>query len=113
MKRNPQKKPKARSNIAWLVLGAVVVLGGAAWFSLRTTETPDASQQQEAQAQTPPSMTLTTLPPSMFIGRAREAYQVAKDIPEVLQQVQCYCGCRQSAGHENNLFCFTDGHGAG
>jgi hypothetical protein len=110
LKGNPQKKPKTRSNIGWIILGAVILVGGIAWFSMRTTD----ESQQEAQVQTPaPSMKLTTLPPSMFIGRAREAYQVAQDIPEVLQQVQCYCGCKQSAGHENNLYCFTDGHGAG
>ena len=49
----------------------------------------------------------------MFTGKAREAYQVAKEIPEVLNQVQCYCGCKESDGHQSNFFCFTDQHGAG
>ena len=114
MKGTPQKKsksePKSKSKAVWLGLGAVVLLAGIAWFSLRTTEQP----QQETQLQTPQEpLKLKTLPPSMFIGKAREAYQTALDIPEVLQQVQCYCGCKLTDGHQNNLYCFTDGHGAG
>ena len=107
MKQNQQNKTKKKSNAIWVVPAAVVLFGGIAWFSLRTTETPT----QESRVQTP--VKLTTLPPSMFTGKTREAYQVAKDIPEVLEQVQCYCGCRRSAGHQNNLFCFTDDHGVG
>ena len=44
--------------------------------------------------------------------RAMAAYQVAKDIPEVLEQLPCFCECDQHFGHKNNLFCFSDEHGA-
>jgi hypothetical protein len=109
LKSKQSKQTKPQSKAVWLILGGLILLGGIAWFSMRTSDT----QPQETQVQMPPPLKLTTLPPSMFLGRAREAYQAALDIPEVLQQVQCYCGCKLSAGHENNLFCFTDGHGAG
>ncbi len=102
-------KPKTSNNTnTLLVIAAAVLLGGIAWFSTRETES--APQQPRAQAET---VTYQTLPPSNFTGRTREAYQAALDIPEVLKQVQCYCGCQESAGHQSNYFCFTDTHGAG
>ena len=94
-----------------LIAAAVVFLGGIAWYSLRPTDAPPAEAQRGQTSA--PAAQLVTLSPGMFLGSAREAYQVAKDIPEVLQQLQCYCGCKESAGHQNNLYCFTDGHGAG
>ena len=53
-----------------------------------------------------------TLDPSLFRGRAKRAYQIAREIPEVLAQIPCLCECEVS-GHENLLDCFIDGHGAG
>lgn len=109
MKEKQKTPTKAKSNVVWLVLGAVILVGGIAWFAMRSSDT---TSQPDAQVQMPSPEKLTTLPPSMFVGRTREAYQTALDIPEVLQQVQCYCGCKESAGHQNNLYCFTDQHGA-
>jgi len=53
-----------------------------------------------------------TLDPHHFKGKAKQAYQIAKDIPEVLAQVPCFCDC-EVFGHENLLDCFIDQHGAG
>ncbi len=53
-----------------------------------------------------------TLDPRHFKGKARQAYQIAKDIPEVLAQIPCFCDC-DVFGHENLLDCFIDEHGAG
>ena len=53
-----------------------------------------------------------TLPPEAFSEpEIRQAYQAAKDAPEVLEQVPCYCGCYGSSGHRNNLDCYKDSHG--
>ena len=53
-----------------------------------------------------------TLPPESFEdGEIRQSYQAAKDSPEVLETVACYCGCYGSAGHRNNLDCYKDNHG--
>ena len=53
-----------------------------------------------------------TLPPESFEdGEIRQSYQAAKDYPEVLETVSCYCGCYGSAGHRNNLDCYKDNHG--
>ncbi len=51
-----------------------------------------------------------TLPASNFFGKAREAYTVAKEIPETLAQLPCYCHCDQSFGHKSLHSCFIDDH---
>src|SRR5260370_19105067 len=51
-----------------------------------------------------------TLDPSQFqISAMREAYSVAKQIPEVLAQQPCYCYC-QRQGHRSLLDCFASLH---
>jgi hypothetical protein len=59
--------------------------------------------------------TRETLSPAMFtdpfIG---EMYQVAKDIPHVLDSVKCYCLCdRDPFNHVSLLSCYVDKHAAG
>ena len=54
-----------------------------------------------------------TLSPSLFSGEAARAYQIAQEVPELLERMPCYCGCYVSPGHRNNLDCYTDRHGAG
>jgi Protein of unknown function with PCYCGC motif len=51
-----------------------------------------------------------TLEPTEFFGKAREAYQVAKKIPQTLAQLPCYCHCDQSFGHKSLHTCFEDDH---
>jgi hypothetical protein len=53
-----------------------------------------------------------TLDPNLFKGKARQAYQVAREIPEILARMPCFCEC-EAFGHENLLDCFVDRHGAG
>jgi len=53
-----------------------------------------------------------TLDPNLFKRKAKEAYQIAKEIPEVLAQIPCFCEC-EAYGHENLLDCFIDSHAAG
>src|SRR5262245_47554883 len=43
--------------------------------------------------------TRATLDPARFVGKAALGYQVAREIPEVLDQVYCYCGCDGPQGH--------------
>jgi hypothetical protein len=53
-----------------------------------------------------------TLDPNLIQGKDREGYLVAKDIPEILVQLPCFCGC-EAVGHETLLDCFVDEHGVG
>jgi Protein of unknown function with PCYCGC motif len=54
-----------------------------------------------------------TLPASQFVGKAREAYEVAKKIPGTLAQLPCYCECDRGFGHKSLHTCFVDDHASG
>jgi len=89
-----------------LAIAAIAVMALIAWVSLRGTSEPGESTAAAKSAD--------VLSPTLFSDeRTRAAYQVAKDIPEVLEQLPCFCGCMSSFGHKNNLFCFKDQHGSG
>jgi len=103
-------KSISKQNLA-LGIVAVVIMAGIAGVLLRGTadqagdQTADAAQLSKAA---------DVLSPSLFSDeKTRAAYQTAKDIPEVLEQIPCFCGCLSNFGHKNNLFCFKDQHGAG
>lgn len=53
-----------------------------------------------------------TLPPSQFENDIlKVSYSIAKDIPEVLVQQPCLCGCNLAReGHGSLLDCFIDDH---
>jgi hypothetical protein len=51
-----------------------------------------------------------TLAPDQFVGKAREAYRVAKQIPATLAQLPCYCECDRGFGHKSLHSCFEDDH---
>jgi hypothetical protein len=51
-----------------------------------------------------------TLAPAEFVGKTREAYQAAKEIPRTLAQLPCYCECDQAYGHKSLQTCFVDDH---
>jgi hypothetical protein len=100
-KKAVQKHRKKSNANLFLVVGAFVVMAGIVWFVAGS-----GSQGSSGK----PGL-VATLNPANFDGRAREAYQAAKDIPEVLAELPCFCGCAVNAGHKNNLFCFKDNHG--
>jgi hypothetical protein len=51
-----------------------------------------------------------TLQPAEFLGKARDAYEVAKKIPQTLAQLPCYCECDRGFGHKSLHSCFEDDH---
>jgi len=73
---------------------------------------PEAFKIIKEKAINPKTGLPETLDPSLFKGKAKEAYQIAKKIPEILSQLPCFCEC-EPYGHENLLDCFIDRHGAG
>lgn len=56
--------------------------------------------------------TRPTLDPARFVGKAALTHQIARDIPDVLDQLYCYCECDKHVGHKSLLSCYTDGHAA-
>lgn len=100
-------KPINKQNLG-LTVAAILILAGIAWVSLRGIDEPQPSEQS---AENPKASGV--LSPALFTdAKARAAYQTAKDIPEVLEQLPCFCGCMMNMGHKNNLFCFMDQHGS-
>lgn len=78
-----------------------------------------AAADQKAPVQKDESLrrgeTRATLDPKMFSDpKIRQAYQVAKDIPEVLDSIYCYCMCEESPvfRHKSLLSCYVDNHAA-
>ena len=105
-KKPDQNKPTSSSVKtinALLIVGALVFTAGIIWYTLRPAQT--------VQREVLPKPNVATLDPVMFSGRARMAYEAAKEVPEVLAQLPCYCGCMSGFGHRNNLDCFHDQHG--
>lgn len=50
------------------------------------------------------------LSPELFEGKAAKTYQIAKEIPEVLDHIYCYCpgNCPVKHEHKSLLSCYTD-----
>jgi Protein of unknown function with PCYCGC motif len=53
-----------------------------------------------------------TLPPERFFGQARIAYQIAREIPQTLAQLPCYCYCDETFGHKSLHTCYESDHSA-
>src|SRR5436853_4133531 len=85
------------------MIGAVVFTAGIVWYTLKGPA-PDTRSAL-------PKPNIATLDPGLFSGQARQAYEAAREVPEVLAQLPCYCGCMSGFGHKNNLDCFHDKHG--
>ena len=106
----------------WLsaALFTVLALGGAGFYLLYQDEpvvddkTPRAASLApkhylEARAQVPRR---PTLDPAQFKDPGvSNSYKAARENPELLEKMPCYCGCF-SQGHTSNYDCFVDNHGA-
>jgi len=91
-------------------------------------ENHNAAQQQQPQASPAAVRSLVpahftepqpldrlkpTLSPDQFTGKVRKAYQVAKEIPQTLTQLPCFCYCDNTFGHKSLHSCYEDEHSAG
>jgi Protein of unknown function with PCYCGC motif len=88
-----------------LVIGGVVLL-----FALIAGF---AVSQIRASADSGAAPVRITQDPAIYTGETRQAYTVAEKHPELLAQLDCYCGCEEHEGHKNLLDCFRTNHGAG
>jgi hypothetical protein len=73
-----------------------------------TKRIPAYFKETPARTSLPP-----TLSPDLFSGETKEAYQIAKEIPQTLAQLPCFCYCDYSVGHKSLHSCFEDEHSAG
>jgi len=86
--------------VAGVIVAALLGLAGVAIYQMRASA--DAAGASNG----------LTLNPELFQGETHEAYLVAQQHPDLLAQLDCYCGCQQHEGHKNLLDCFRTNHGA-
>lgn len=62
---------------------------------------------------TPPDLAVLppTLSPELFTGNEKLAYKAAREIPQTLAQLPCYCHCDRSQNHKSLHSCFESEHG--
>ncbi|HXM47163.1 MAG TPA: CYCXC family (seleno)protein [Pyrinomonadaceae bacterium] len=80
--------------------------------SLATSSPQEQRENIPKYYETAPTNLPSTLPPEKFPGKTREAYQAAKEIPQTLAQLPCYCHCDRGMGHKSLHSCFEDDHAA-
>lgn len=104
---------KVTSILLFLTLSSSLVVAHGEDPKAPGVETdPKAFKMLKEKSVNPKTGLPTTLDPNRFKGKAKRAYQIAREIPEVLAQMPCLCEC-EAFGHENLLDCFIDEHGAG
>jgi hypothetical protein len=89
------------------VIGTVgIILVGAGYMDA-TRQVATRGPAHEARRET-----RSTLDPALFSGKVALAYQVAREIPGLLDQLHCYCECDTFMDHTSLLSCYTDYHAA-
>lgn len=115
----------------WLLIAGIVILGVAAILMVHSKgNNPPAPTHEHQLAQTPlpPSQPIAqtmpahferapsrsslgpTLEPEKFTGLVRDAYRAAREIPQTLAQLPCYCHCDRGMGHKSLHSCYEDDH---
>lgn len=56
--------------------------------------------------------TRATLAPESYTGDTARAYAAAKEIPEIIDSLYCYCDCKKHFDHKSLLTCYVDEHAA-
>ncbi len=98
--------------VALLFIGGV--FGGWVIFSQKEVELGSGTPGIDLNAYPVPpgGETRPIRSPAFFFGRIAMAYRAAREIPQVLDKIYCYCDCALNFDHKSNLTCFVDGHGA-
>jgi hypothetical protein len=107
----PASKKRSKYPLLAMIAGGVLVLSGA--YLLYQGEKPP-TQSPELTELKKENVSLRenrpTLSPVRFSGKVKRAYEIAREIPEVLDRLYCYCRCRENFAHENLLSCYVDTH---
>ena len=113
--RSKQTAPRLKKNTKFtfigLAVGAALVLTGV-FFQYQRKEPPKPSFERTNLKKENVNLreNRPTLSPQRFLGKVRGAYEIARAIPEVLDQLYCYCRCRENFGHKDLLSCYVDTH---
>ncbi len=134
--KNSASRKGGGNAVRWVAIGVLVLGGGFFLFASledrAPTSTPPVSTaadhgHEHAPVAKDPGQTQkfryfedpaeahplpVTLPPTQFINKGiANSYRIAKEIPEVLAQQPCLCGCdNTSDDHRSLLDCYIDDH---
>ena len=99
-------KNKGKSPVPYIIMLVFVLI---AFMATGCSEPEKGKSFQLEGKETRP-----VLDPAMFSGMTRLAYEAAKQYPDALNEVFCYCYCNEPPfKHKSLLSCFVDKHGAG
>jgi len=96
----------------WPIILFGILVAGLGAYAYQQTGSQSA-QVTSVRRWVPGGEKRPTLSPALFGGAVARAYRVAREIPEVLDKLFCYCHCIQGQGHKSNLSCYADRHAAG
>ena len=107
----PKLKKSSKITFIALAVGLGLVLtGGYFLYQKKEPLKPASKSAQLKKENIRLRETRPTLSPQKFQGKVAKAYQIALDIPEVLDGLYCYCRCRENFGHKNLLSCYVGTH---
>ena len=87
-------------------------LSGSNSHSARHTASASPSRVPAYQSASEAQTLKATLSPAQFVGKTRDAYKAAQQIPAMLAQLPCYCHCDEGFGHKSLHSCCEDDHAA-
>lgn len=105
MTRKDRNTIKGRMLNGLVFMALAVVVSVAAGCS---SSGPSGSEHADLRG----GETRETLSPEYFTGPTAVAYKIAKEIPEVIDSLHCYCECKKHFGHKSLLTCYVDEHAA-
>jgi hypothetical protein len=88
------------------ILSTLMVLGAAILLASCSDSADNAVDAKSLRG----GETRATLSPAYFTGKAAMAYKAAREIPEVIDSLYCYCDCEKNFGHKSLLSCHVDQH---
>ena len=111
----PPLKKRSKYPLIALAVGVVLLITGGYFLSQGedrqkpspAPESPKIKKEDNRLRETRP-----TKSPERLKGKVKRAYQIARDIPEVLDKLYCYCRCFENFNHLNLLSCFVGTHAA-
>ncbi|MEK6589122.1 MAG: CYCXC family (seleno)protein [Nitrospinota bacterium] len=100
-----------------IILSALVFLVMFGYLVARSSGKGSVKVMTLNQAYIPKAGLIESRPlisPSMWKGKASEAYRLAAEIPQIIDVQYCYCDCSKNPKfmHKTLLTCYTDEHGA-
>lgn len=108
---NSKKRPAKSGGVPrwiYLLLGVLVLAVAYRLLAPREAEAAHPDPRPGVTAE-------KVLPAFRFAGEPEVAdvYEMARQIPDVIDGIYCYCDCHKHYGHRSLLSCFESEHGSG